>query len=239
MSDELNKYFTSETIEVLRSQIQTAYYNPRKISDEARRKLKSNIKKNGIIGGFVWNKSTGTLVSGHQRLSVLDELNKYDGTEETDYRLKVEAIEVDEKTEKELNIWFNNQQVQGEFDYDKLAELIPEIDYKNAGLTEEDLQLIGIDYELQTDIEKDIAQSFENLNAPVIRQAEERKQSVKEAKKKIMEEAEEKAKNMDAYVMISFDTYKSKAAFCRRFGFDANEKFIKGELFSGMVERTE
>ena len=38
--------------------------------------------------------------------------------------------------------------------------------------------------------------------------------------------------------MLNFDTYKHKAAFMRRFGFDPMEKFIKGELFSDMVERT-
>jgi hypothetical protein len=187
----------------------------------------------------VWNKRTATLVSGHQRVSILDELNKYDGKKETDYRLKVEAIDVDEKAEKELNIWFNNVYVQGVWDYDKLAELIPDIDYKDAGLSDEDLQMIGIDFQLQTETEKDIAQEFDSLLLPVVEQREAKVQAVKEAKKRVIEEAKAKADNMDAYVMLNFETYKAKAAFMQRFGFDKNEKFIKGELFSNMVERVE
>ncbi|MDR2287004.1 MAG: DNA methylase [Prevotellaceae bacterium] len=240
MTAELNKYFTSKTVEIWRSEIETAYYNPRKISNEARRKLKQNIKKNGIIGGLVWNERTGILVSGHQRLAILDELNKYDSCDkETDYKLKVEALDVDEKTEKELNVWFNNTQVQGEWDYDKLASLIPDIDYKNAGLTDADLQFIGIDFTVQTDAEKDIAKDFDNMLAPVIEQNELKKQAVKEAKKQISEEAEAKVKNTESYVVVNFDTRRAKEAFMRRFGFDAREKFIKGELFSEMIERIE
>jgi len=239
--NQLNKYFTSETLEVWRSEINLANYNPRKISDEARRKLKQNIKKNGIIGGLIWNKQTGILVSGHQRVSILDELNKYTGTKETDYRLKVEVIDVDEKTEKELNIWFNNTSVQGEYDYNLLAELIPDIDYKSAGLTESDLSMIGVDYLFQTDEENNIASDLDDLMSNTREQnrleKEARKQSVKDMKERIKQQAEEKAGNLDAYVMISFDTFKAKASFCKRFGYHVNEKFIKGEIFSEMIER--
>ena len=38
---------------------------------------------------------------------------------------------------------------------------------------------------------------------------------------------------------MSFDTFKAKAAFCERFGYDPYEKFIKGEVFENQVERVE
>lgn len=234
---ELSKYFTSETVEINRSDISLANYNPRRISAEARKKLKANIKQNGIIGGLVWNATTGNLVSGHQRLSVLDELNKYP---DTDYRVKVERIEVDLKKEKELNIFFNNSAVQGEFDYDLLAQIIPDIDYKDAGLTEEDLQLIGIDFTLQTETEQDIASEINSLIAPVQAQKEAEKIAHnKEVKAQVLNDAQSKAEDMESYVMISFDSYRTKAAFMQRFGFDEREKFVKGELFENMIERAE
>lgn len=61
------------------------------------------------------NKRTGlTVVSGHQRLSVMDELQKYDPTtKENDYKIRVDVIDVDEKQEKELNILCNNPNAQG------------------------------------------------------------------------------------------------------------------------------
>lgn len=70
-----SKIRQSETKTILRSQITPASYNPRKITDEARKALKRNIKANGIIGGMVWNESTKNLVSGHQKLSIADEIN--------------------------------------------------------------------------------------------------------------------------------------------------------------------
>lgn len=246
--EELNKYFTSETIEIQRSEINLANYNPRSISAEARKKLKANIKKNGLLGGLVYNIQTKTLVSGHQRISILDELNKYP---ENDYLVKVEAVDVDEQREKELNVWFNNTAVQGEWDYNLLATLIPDIDFKNAGLSDEDLQLIGVDFTLQTEEERDITSAFDELNAPAkkVKEAEKKAKKEKmeeekiahnkEVKAKVMADAQEKAENMESYVMIPFDTYKRKAAFMERFGFDPREKFIKGEVFENMIERVE
>ena len=137
---ELSKYFShSEPAELLRSQIHFADYNPRKISDEGRRQLKRSIKQYGVVGGIIVNRATGyTLVGGHQKVSVLDELNRYNpDTQENDYTLRVELVDVDEKTEKEMNIVLNNPNVGGEWDYDKLRQIVPDIDYKSAGLTEE------------------------------------------------------------------------------------------------------
>lgn len=231
--NELNKYFTSETVEILRSAIQMANYNPRKISAEAKRKLKANIKKNGIIGGLVWNKTTSNLVSGHQRLTILDELN------EGDYFVKVEQIEVDEKTEKELNIFFNNTSVQGEWDYDSLRTLIPDIDYKNAGLTDEDMNLIGVDFLLQTEQESLITDEISSMMEPVEKTKAEKIAHNKEVKAQVQKEAQKKAEDMNAYVMISFDSYEDKADFMERFGYDAQDKFIKGEVFRNQIERVE
>lgn len=245
---ELSKHFTSETIKIQRSEINLADYNPRSISAETRKKLKQNIKKNGLLGGLVYNLRTKTLVSGHQRISVLDELNDYP---DNDYLVKVEAIDVDEQREKELNVWFNNTSVQGQWDYDMLAQIIPDIDYKNAGLTDEDLQLIGIDFTMQTEEEQSITDDINNLIAPVQNQKEAAKQAKKElsqaekvahnkeVKAQVMQDAQEKAENMESYVMVSFDTYKAKAAFMERFGFDKRERFVKGELFENMIERVE
>ena len=75
---ELSKYIKSESVELNRSAIHFADYNPRKLSEESRKTLKRGIKKFGLVGGIVVNKQTGlTVVSGHQRLTVMDELQKF------------------------------------------------------------------------------------------------------------------------------------------------------------------
>jgi len=62
---------------------------------------------------------------------------------------------------------------------------------------------------------------------------------MKEVKEQVKQAAQEKANDMDAYLMLSFDTYEAKAAFCERFGYDPDMKFIKGEVFSDQIERVD
>jgi ParB-like chromosome segregation protein Spo0J len=242
----LSKYIKSESVELNRSAIHFADYNPRKLSEESRKTLKRGIKKFGLVGGIVVNKRTGlTVVSGHQRLSVMDELQKYP---ENDYRLRVDVIDVDEKQEKELNILLNNPNAQGSWDYDALARLVPDIDYKDAGLTDADLNMIGCDFLLQTEEENSLAGALEEMMQPVTEQKEAEKAArqleraekvahMKDVKQQVKEQAQETAANMDAYLMLSFDTWEAKAAFCERFGYDPNMKFIKGEQFDSICER--
>lgn len=120
----------NEPVKIKRSQISLAGYNPRKITPEAKRKLKENLTKMGLMGGLVWNERTGNLVSGHQRISLLDADNKYDPkTKENDYDVFVTKVNMDEKEEKAQNIFFNNQSAMGFFDEDKLHEIMVDIEF--------------------------------------------------------------------------------------------------------------
>lgn len=249
---ELSKYFNSESASLRRSQIKPASYNPRTISDEGYKQLKRSIKRYGVVGGIVVNQATGyTIVGGHQKVSVLDELNKYDeATHKNDYTLRVELISVDEKTEKSLNVALNNPNIGGQWDYDALRELVPDIDYKDAGLTDADLNMIGCDFLLQTEEENNIAGELNSMMSEVNEQREAEKAQrqmeraaktahMKEVKKQVKDAAQKQAQDMDAYIMLSFDTWEAKANFCRRFGYDPYDKFIKGEVFDSQVERVE
>lgn len=248
MTMELSKYIKSQSVEVKRSQIHFASYNPRTLSEEEKKTLKRGIKKFGLVGGIVVNKRTGmTVVSGHQRLTVMDELNKFP---DNDYAIRIDLIDVDEKQEKELNILMNNPNAQGKWDYDALASLVPDIDWKDAGLTDVDLNLIGCDYLLKTEEENSIADALDEMMSGVTEQKEadkaakqlERAEKVahmKEVKQQVKENAQKTAEDMDAYVMLSFDTYEAKAAFMERFGYESEMKFIKGEVFDEQVERVD
>lgn len=244
-----NKYFTSESVELQRSQIKFHEKNPRTITSDNRKALKRGIKKFGMVGGIVVNRRTGnTLVSGHQRLSVMDELQKYNPkTKENDYLIRVDLIDVEEKEEKELLILLNNPSAQGEWNYDTLREIISDIDYRDAGLTEEDLDIIGVDFNFQTEEENAIAGELDGLMEPVReehqaevaqRQAEraEKTAHMKHVKEGVKQAAAKAAANMDAYLMLSFDSWEAKAEFCEKFGFSSEDKFLKGEVFSNKIE---
>ena len=98
-----------------------AEYNPRKDlkpGDKEYEKLKKSIETFGYIELVVWNKGTGNVVSGHQRLKILQELGYTE--------IECIIIDVDSDNEKALNIAMNK--IGGEWDEDKLASLIADLD---------------------------------------------------------------------------------------------------------------
>lgn len=245
----LSKYFKGVYVELQRSEIHFADYNPRDISDDEHKALKRGVKQYGLLGGLIVNKRTGfTIVQGHQRIKCLDELEKYNpATKENDYKVRAEVIDVDKKTEMTINVLLNNPNVQGKFNSEKMAELIPQIEYKEAGLTEADLSLFGVGFMLQTEAEQNLAESLDGLMTEVNEEHETEKVErqaeraakvahMKEVKKQVRENAQKSAEDMDAYVMLSFDNIENRNTFLRRFGFPADSKFIKGEDFDMRCE---
>ena len=92
--------------------------NPRRISNEALKGLRKSIDRFGLVEPIIWNKRTGHVVGGHQRLKVLRER----GDIETD----VVVIDLDQKQETALNISLNNPAIAGEFS-DDLDQLLAEV----------------------------------------------------------------------------------------------------------------
>lgn len=63
-----SKYQAYDTETINRSDIKNAPYNPRIMDVKAKKRLKANIAKHGLVAALTWNKRTGNLVGGHQRL---------------------------------------------------------------------------------------------------------------------------------------------------------------------------
>ena len=167
---EISKFFEkSEIQEINRSQIHFHPRNPRTIDNEGRKALKRSMKNFGVLGGIIVNKRNDyVIVGGNQKVALMDEQQKYDPEDpETDYVLRVEVVDMDDKTELEALTALNNPTIGGKYDWQKLAELIPDIDYKNAGLTEEDLSMIGVDYLFQTEQENALSTELDDLMAGV------------------------------------------------------------------------
>lgn len=97
-----------------------ADYNPRKDlkpGDKEYEKLKRSIEQFGYVEPVIWNQSTGRVVGGHQRLKVLIDM----GMTEVD----CVVVELSEEKEKALNVALNK--ISGEWDNDKLALLIADL----------------------------------------------------------------------------------------------------------------
>jgi len=123
MDDKFESLFdagleTFKVEEISRTQLNNAVYNPRFINDKEKSKLKSALKKHGLVAPITWNKRTGNIVGGHQRINIMDSLMK-----SKDYKLSVAVIDVPENKEKELNILLNNQQAMGSWDMAELKNI--------------------------------------------------------------------------------------------------------------------
>lgn len=121
-SPRRTRYQKSTKQTIHRSELKGAPYNPRSINRVAAKRLRGSIQSHGLVGGIVWNKRTGHIVGGHQRLAQLDEL---EGS--GDYMIEVDVVDIDDLAEKELNIALNNRALQGEFDEDMLAGVVQDI----------------------------------------------------------------------------------------------------------------
>ncbi len=107
-----------------------ADYNPRKDlqpGDAEYEKLKRSIETFGYVEPIIWNKQTGRIVGGHQRLKVMQDL----GYQE----IECVIIDIDESKEKALNVALNK--ISGSWDEDKLMSLITDLEasYFDVSLT--------------------------------------------------------------------------------------------------------
>jgi len=156
-------------MEILKIQVESinpAPYNPRvdlKPGDEEYEKLKKSITTFGYVEPLVWNKRTGTLVSGHQRFKVLKE----EGFKE----VEVSVVDLPIEKEKALNLALNR--IRGDWDERSLASLledlqkIPDFD---IGLTGFDLPEVSTILDSQTESKEDnfdFGACLENIKEPI------------------------------------------------------------------------
>lgn len=233
----------SETREVRRSQIRLNPFNPKRHPEEAVRLQQRNFRKVGFLGGVSWNEATGHLLDGHRRVLALDALNKYDGTEATDYTLKVEAVSMDEKTEKEQMTYMAVGNTRA--DMALIAEYVADIDTRDLGLS---------DVEIKSLLSFSAAEApsagggagapvfFDFVPTPTVRSEaqeamtpEERVAHVKQVKQEQREDAARYAESANLYVTLSFSDEEAKVAFCELAGAGGDDKFIKGEDVLAMI----
>lgn len=209
---KLSQFQKFETETIPRSLLKGAPYNPRVISDVAKQELAKSLKGHGLVSPLVWNKRTGYLVSGHQRLNILDTL---EGTQ--DYNLTVAVIDVDEREEKILNVQFNNQEMMGDFDLQLLGDLAFEnnISFDELGFLESDAELLfGGD--------ERFAAMFENPEAV---EGKEKLNAVKKKRGKMQDEQTE-AQNADFYFVVICKNQADKDEVLDMMGYSVTEEYV-------------
>jgi len=146
-----------------------ADYNPRTMQPKNKRALKHSLYVFGDLSGIVFNTGTGHLVGGHQRkegldveeLSTIEWGEPYDsglGEEEARFvstermgwfttddgtRFVVRMVDWPQPFEKAANLAANSPLLQGEWDFEKLAVIIPELQVELPTLSAE-LEIGGL-----------------------------------------------------------------------------------------------
>ncbi len=118
------------------SVLQPAPYNPRKPLQPgmpAYERLKRSLTEFELVQPIIWNRTTGHVVGGHQRLRILQERG--------DATVPCVVVELPLEREKALNVALNNAQVGGDWDQAKLLDLVAEL----QTLPDFDATLTGFD----------------------------------------------------------------------------------------------
>ena len=120
-----------------------ADYNPRKDlqpGDSEYEKIKRSLEEFGYVDPVIWNRTTGRVVGGHQRLKVLVSMGRTE--------VECVVVELDEEKEKALNVALNK--ISGDWDKEKLAVLMTDLDAADF-----DVSLTGFDAAEIDDLFKD------------------------------------------------------------------------------------
>jgi len=129
--------------------------NPRQISDLALSRLQKSVERFGLVEPIVYNKRSGCIVGGHQRVKALKQLGEKEAT--------VVVVDLDETDEKALNIALNSTSLMGEFVQESVDAILQEIHGQNRQLAE-DIGFAGRDMDLNMRIKEEYGEVGEKLN---------------------------------------------------------------------------
>lgn len=248
----------SETKVIKRSQINLNPCNPKHHTDAEIKQQKANIRRVGLLGGIQWNEATGNLIDGHKRVMSCDLIQGYDGTRETDYDIKVEAVDFDDKTEKEQMV-FQARATTNRIDYNVVASFIDDIDFKSAGFTEQENEQIK---QLQDSMEHGLEQEMDDfaedfISAPATSPVTEllgvektsdeivaehaskpkmSKEEVREQKEHCTNVAMKRQEEIDNFIFVDFASLEQKQLFCDMLNMVAESSMrITGDQLLGLL----
>ena len=215
-STELSKHVKFEVRTIHRSELKNAEYNPRLLTDKAKAKLKHSLEKFGLVEPPIWNKRTGNIVGGHQRMGVLDSLNRT-----KDYTLPVAVVDLDDAGERALNVMLNNTTAMGDYDLGKLEALLKDANPEDAGFDQADVfQLFG--------------DGFLKQDAAAIAELSEQVRAARERYAKVKDTVGNLRDDPNFYAVLVFKNREERAAFAEKLGLEDN-KWLPGDFVSGKI----
>lgn len=212
--NQKSKFQKFEFATINRSDIKNADYNPRIMDKEAKKRLRKNLKENGLVSAITWNKRSGHICGGHMRLEQLDALER-----NKDYSLDVCVVDVDSKTEAKLNVILNNPSMQGDWDLDKLVEMADDFDIDFI----DDMGFSKLDVDTMFD-----GLFSDAYETPEREEVTTKIDEIKAVREKSREQYKENAK-LNYYTIIVFADEEEKRAFHKKISVPYSEEYLTTE----------
>lgn len=230
-----SRYEAYEIRVMARRDLKDCPFNPRKISAHAKQLLRARIAQIGLLEPPVWNEPTGYLISGHQRLAILDALEGHDN-----YELQVAVTQLSEEDARGQLVFFNNPAVQGTWDLDRLLELcqVPDVDLEKMGLEPFDLQFLFAPDQLATIQPKQAVPPplTDDAPAPATAYAQEADgvEALRQAKRAGARRMAERDRT-DFYVVVVFPTPQARERFLDRLNLSPVETYLPAAVLEAAL----
>lgn len=224
------KYQSAAVELVWRSSLKEHPLNPRKLSANAQKKLRASVKEIGVMDTPVFNRQTGNIVGGHQRLHTIDFLEKFAITEDgvkNDYQVEVSVVDMTPEQEARALVRLNNQNLQGSWDAELLAELGKQVSFEEMGFERIDLEFI-------LDGVEGVETMFEDA-APV-KETKGALEAIK-ADRKAMTAEKTVSQSVDYYCTIVCRDQADKEKLMKRLGLPKGEIYISSTEIFGVLDR--
>lgn len=207
-----SKYDRGNPEVISRKDIKNAPYNPRQIDHESAERLRSSLSEHGLVDLPIWNKRTGNLVGGHQRIKQLDAL---EGNKT--YEVMVNVVDIDEREEAQLNVQLNNADLMGDWDFAKLADMATDFD-----LTFEDMGFSDMSVDMMFDGDDRFSALLDNddVNGVECDMGE-----IKAARQRIREDNADQ-NSVNFYATIVFRDETAKKRFMQAISVNTWEQYI-------------
>jgi hypothetical protein len=195
------------------------------------------MKRVGLVQPIVWNQRTGHVVAGHQRLEQLDSLEG-----RKDYNLDVAVIDVPEKTEKEINVFLNNELAQGTWDISKLDVLMNDgVDLGNCGFEKFELQVLLPSF---APVMTDALQQQVGEVGQMVADVEKDLATKRAMRQKIKDEmhardgvSHPEIADTNLYLVLCFRNREESDAFLNLLKLPLTERYISGDVVHQIVAR--
>lgn len=215
-----------EMVTLKRSEIKLHPQNPRIISDGAKKKLAGKMKQLGLLQPLMVNKPTMHLLGGHQRLAVMDKIEKYkDGV--NDFEIDVAMCDLAESAELEMLVFLNNGSSQGTWDTELLASINVE-----AGISFDAMGFDNLDVEMMFDGDGRFTDVFRD--SPEVNDTKDALREIKEHRKDSTEKMKEDA-SIEFYFVVVCKDKSEKEAILRKLKMPLHEKYVSGGIVDSAI----